>query len=309
MWRPLPAGAFEITFYGIAGERLGTWKLLSGQLTNLSTNLYFAGKLIRQKQINAYGGVEDAAVVTDRMGSVRMRTNFGTATPDPILQNTRLYPFGEELSPATANDRDKFATYYRDNSTGLDYALNRYYGSTMGRFTTPDPSGMVLMEDPRSWNRYAYTGNDPINNVDRAGLQWELIGCEQFINIGEDQPWSVCAYRWFSSSLNMGSTAAFFRPSSPTIPVTDPRRGKPAQFNAEQFQGCLSSFFGGGGLVSASAVGPVFNSETGEAYFSASTLSGRKLEVLRTQVRTRVPNWASCTVVTLIQRFEGRSQD
>ncbi|MEW5978800.1 MAG: hypothetical protein AB1898_23630, partial [Acidobacteriota bacterium] len=36
MWRPLPAGAFEITFYGMAGERLGTWKLLSGQLTNLS---------------------------------------------------------------------------------------------------------------------------------------------------------------------------------------------------------------------------------------------------------------------------------
>ncbi|MEW5979099.1 MAG: hypothetical protein AB1898_25165 [Acidobacteriota bacterium] len=112
MWRPLPAGAFEITFYGIAGERLGTWKLLSGQLTNLSTNLYFAGKLIRQKQINACGGVEDAAVVTDRMGSVRMRTNVATAGPDIILQSARLYPFGEELSPATANDRDKFATYY-----------------------------------------------------------------------------------------------------------------------------------------------------------------------------------------------------
>ncbi|MEW5979462.1 MAG: hypothetical protein AB1898_27010 [Acidobacteriota bacterium] len=73
MWRPLPAGAFEITFHGIAGERLGTWKLLSGQLTNLSTNLYFAGKLIRQKQINANGGVEDAAVVTDRMARGRVR--------------------------------------------------------------------------------------------------------------------------------------------------------------------------------------------------------------------------------------------
>ncbi|MEW5978837.1 MAG: hypothetical protein AB1898_23835 [Acidobacteriota bacterium] len=62
-------------------------------------------------------------------------------------------------------------------------------------------------------NQYSYTGGDPVNNVDKAGLQWELIGCEQFINIGEGQPWSVCAYRWFSSSLNLGSTAAFFRPS------------------------------------------------------------------------------------------------
>ncbi|MEW5978841.1 MAG: RHS repeat-associated core domain-containing protein [Acidobacteriota bacterium] len=164
----------EITFYGMAGERLGTWKLLSGQLTNLSTNLYFAGKLIRQKQINAYGGVEDAAVVTDRMGSVRMRTNSGTATPDPILQNTRLYPFGEELSPATANDRDKFATYYRDNSTGLDYAMNRYYGSTLGRFLTPDPfGGSAKMGNPQSWNRYSYVIGDPVNRTDPYGLDYD----------------------------------------------------------------------------------------------------------------------------------------
>ncbi|MEW5979097.1 MAG: RHS repeat-associated core domain-containing protein [Acidobacteriota bacterium] len=80
-------------------------------------------------------------VVTYRLGSVRMRTNFATASSDIILQSARLYPFGEELSPATANDRDKFATYHRDNSTGLDYAMNRYYGSTLGRFISPDPFG------------------------------------------------------------------------------------------------------------------------------------------------------------------------
>ncbi|MEW5980578.1 MAG: RHS repeat-associated core domain-containing protein [Acidobacteriota bacterium] len=189
MWRPLPAGAFEITFYGMAGERLGTWKLLSGQLTNLSTNLYFAGKLIRQKQINAYGGVEDAAVVTDRMGSVRMRTNFGTASSDIILQSARLYPFGEELSPATANDRDKFATYHRDNSTGLDYAMNRYYGSTLGRFTSTDPYlPSVQIQDPQTWNRYAYVANDPVNKHDPDGLRIEEPGwpCPAWAGCGWD---------------------------------------------------------------------------------------------------------------------------
>ncbi|MEW5980490.1 MAG: RHS repeat-associated core domain-containing protein, partial [Acidobacteriota bacterium] len=142
---------------------------LSGQLTNLSTNLYFAGKLIRQKQINAYGGVEDAAVVTDRMGSVRMRTNFATASSDIILQSARLYPFGEELSPATANDRDKFATYFRDSATGLDYAMNRYYGGTMGRFLSPD-QGPPLLASPGSWNRYTYGWNDPVNLNDPDGM-------------------------------------------------------------------------------------------------------------------------------------------
>ena len=39
----------------------------------------------------------------------------------------------------TAQDRDKFATYYRDSTTTLDYAQNRYYASTLARFTSPDP--------------------------------------------------------------------------------------------------------------------------------------------------------------------------
>jgi RHS repeat-associated protein len=39
----------------------------------------------------------------------------------------------------TTQDRDKFATYYRDSTTGLDYAQNRYYANTLGRFTSPDP--------------------------------------------------------------------------------------------------------------------------------------------------------------------------
>jgi RHS repeat-associated protein len=66
------------------------------------------------------------------------------------------YPYGQEIG-TTANDTVKFGTYTRDAATGLDYAMNRYYQSTWGRFTSPDPyrtSGGP--EDPGSWNRYAY---------------------------------------------------------------------------------------------------------------------------------------------------------
>jgi RHS repeat-associated protein len=84
---------------------------------------------------------------------------------------TRYFPYGDEPA-TTTQDRPKFATYYRDSVTALDYAQQRYYASTLGRFTTPDPymaSGGP--PDPQSWNRYAYVRNDPVNYLDPEGLQ------------------------------------------------------------------------------------------------------------------------------------------
>jgi RHS repeat-associated protein len=82
----------------------------------------------------------------------------------------RFYPYGEELT-STANDREKFGTYIRDGYTGLDYAQNRYYASTYGRYTTADPwGGSESPVDPSSWNRYAYALDDPINRNDPNGL-------------------------------------------------------------------------------------------------------------------------------------------
>jgi len=76
------------------------------------------------------------------------------------------YPYGEERG-TTANGREKFGTYFRDQN-GLDYADQRYYAQ--GRFTTPDPSGAADPSDPGSWNMYAYAGGDPINYNDPEGL-------------------------------------------------------------------------------------------------------------------------------------------
>jgi RHS repeat-associated protein len=106
----------------------------------VKTDRYFAGRRL---------------AVMDRLGSVR---------------GNKYLPFGEE-QPASANDTDKFATYFRDSSTGLDYAVNRYYGSNMGRFLTPDPyGGSPNLARPSSWNRYSYVEGDPVNNTDRSGL-------------------------------------------------------------------------------------------------------------------------------------------
>jgi hypothetical protein len=47
----------------------------------------------------------------------------------------------------------------------------RRYTTNSGRWLTPDPySGSISAGDPQSWNRYAYTGNDPVKTIDPLGL-------------------------------------------------------------------------------------------------------------------------------------------
>jgi RHS repeat-associated protein len=103
--------------------------------------------------------------VQDRLGSVAYESGGN---------NLRYYPWGEEYT-TTAQNQEKFGTYYRDQTTALDYARNRYYSSTLGRFLTADPyramaSGANNPADPGSWNRYAYALNDPVKFNDPSGL-------------------------------------------------------------------------------------------------------------------------------------------
>jgi hypothetical protein len=105
----------EVTFW-LGGQRLATCSLsyVSGALraTQTGTWYYFAGKLIK----NAPGYVH-----TDRLGSIG-----------------KFYPYGQERT-ATTDGKEKFALYFRDLETGLDYAVNRYEAPGQGRFLQADP--------------------------------------------------------------------------------------------------------------------------------------------------------------------------
>jgi len=155
-----PNGTDTIYTYGAYGEKLATYTIagFSGpgiQLTQQSTNVYFAGRLI---------SAEGNLVSVDRLGSVRW------GGPNNLGYQAQ-YPYGVEYGVGTANDREKYATYTRDAQTTLDYAVNRYYSSTWGRFLSPDPaSGSINPADPRSWNRYLYSSDDPVNRYDPSGL-------------------------------------------------------------------------------------------------------------------------------------------
>lgn len=93
----------------------------------------------------------------------------------------------------------------RDSETGLDYFGARYYGSTMGRFTSPDLfANDTHPADPQSWNLYAYVRNNPLRYVDPSGEKVyvggvtgadrdELLkrmnatyGCSGCVSVGDD---------------------------------------------------------------------------------------------------------------------------
>jgi RHS repeat-associated protein len=91
-------------------------------------------------------------------------------------------PFGEELSAGIGirsasngygddSVRQKFTSKERDSETGLDFFGARYFAGAQGRFTSVDSlmSSAHIIE-PQSWNRYAYTLNNPLRFVDVKGL-------------------------------------------------------------------------------------------------------------------------------------------
>ncbi len=96
----------------------------------------------------------------------------------------KYYPYGVEIQqPPPANGTDKFATYFRDSETGLDYANNRYHQPGMGRFMSPDPyAASGGPSEPGSWNRYAYTRGDPVNRGDPSGLDDQEAQCAAIEN-------------------------------------------------------------------------------------------------------------------------------
>jgi RHS repeat-associated protein len=147
VWKQEPSRTL-VFFYGVEGNLLATY----GDESNTDYNVYFGSKLVWAE---ASPGIAAGPVTPDRLGST-----------------VRHFPYGSE-STATGEDRVKFATYYRDQTSTLDYARNRYYSRSIARFTTPDPyGGSASPSNPQSWNRYAYVRSDPVNHNDPGGLDW-----------------------------------------------------------------------------------------------------------------------------------------
>jgi RHS repeat-associated protein len=141
------------------------------------------------------GGGGTSYLTSDHLGSTRVVTK----SDGTVKARYDYLPFGEELGAgvgqrttgmgysAADSTKQKFTQKERDNESGLDYFGARYYSSVQGRFTSPDPY-MIIFEknkgrnqseretrvrtyisQPQIWNKYAYTLNSPVRNVDPDG--------------------------------------------------------------------------------------------------------------------------------------------
>lgn len=129
------------------------------------------------------GGVDIRWLVADQLGTPRVILDQSGSLAN--VSRHDYLPFGEDVPEnfrtgipgygTGDNVRQKFTLKERDNETGLDYFLARYYSSPQGRFTSPDPlshpaAGHELI--PQSWNLYTYVLNNPLKLVDPDGLMW-----------------------------------------------------------------------------------------------------------------------------------------
>jgi RHS repeat-associated protein len=135
-------------------------------------------------------------VTSNHLGSPFIVTDAGGM----VVSRHDYLPFGEELMAGIGvrsvamgygvNDglRQGFTGKERDNETGLDYFLARYYSSVHGRFTSTDeftggpvelfsfaqmaaanPTFYADITEPQSLNKYQYTFNNPLRYVDSDG--------------------------------------------------------------------------------------------------------------------------------------------
>ena len=87
---------------------------------------------------------------------------FCTDTPT----GTRTTCSGADSSPMP------FTGLQLDPESNMSHAQNREYPMHLGRWLTADPAGKgpASLDDPQTWNLYAYVRNDPMTLTDPSGL-------------------------------------------------------------------------------------------------------------------------------------------
>lgn len=172
-------------FYDGSGARVKKYVPSTGETTVF---VYDAGGALAAE----YSTIQNpepttSYLTTDHLGSPRVITDGH----GEVISRRDFMPFGEDLHAGvggrstnlkyslsgTDNIRKRFTGYEKDDETGLDFAEARMYQNRHGRFTAPDP--LLASADPinpQTFNRYIYTGNNPVNNIDPTGLDWCKTG-------------------------------------------------------------------------------------------------------------------------------------
>ncbi len=119
-----------------------------------------------------------------------------TDSSGQVLMRTVYLPFGDLLYAEGLEEAYLFTGKERD-ATGMDYFGARHYDPALGRFMGIDPAGGKI-DDPQSWNLYAYCLNNPYKYVDPDGENaWDAIDVGFFLksaySFAKDPGWGTGA--------------------------------------------------------------------------------------------------------------------
>lgn len=108
------------------------------------------------------------------------------------------------------NVRQKFAGSERDAETNLDFMQARYYSSTMGRFTSVDPTlGSMDVTNPQTFNRYTYALNNPLAYIDPDGLEALKIGRYEDLTDEQKRLFQTYVDKNYAKQIGDGDAAKF----------------------------------------------------------------------------------------------------
>ncbi len=155
----------------IFGDRTGIWDDRPSQ-NWLGWDIFWAR--VAGQRLNM-GGASAYIDHADAVGSTTMETDPSGAVDWDVVNG----PWGQVWQQTGTRQSEVFA--------GMDWQVNdplmpsatREYSDGLGRWMTPDPGGVkvVRLDNPQTWNMYAYAGDNPTSRNDPTGLCFDPTSC------------------------------------------------------------------------------------------------------------------------------------
>jgi RHS repeat-associated protein len=245
-------------------------------------------------QVATYDGNGVHFQIHDWLGTRRVQTNYAGVVEDACSSNP--YGDGQTCSNAVMDTSDvHFTGKPRDQESGLDFFDARHYASSMGRFSSPDPSGLTYADptNPQSFNLYSYVFNDPLVNIDPTGLKCQKnstdgtvyddmdgTGCEVVDQQNADDlangRYSAMVMadwgRMVTLSASAGNLTQHVAPSKGPCTVSGPSKIYSASytFSLAGAGTAIGSLFGPEGTVIGAAIGNSIGVGLGGSYVPAT---------------------------------------
>jgi RHS repeat-associated protein len=160
---------------GSGGEQM-TEMTINGSGSTLvweHSNVWAGGKIIATYSQDNTGSQNQASLLhfylDDPLGTRRVQTDYAGV----VEKTCQSLPFGDGETCLATPTEHLFTGKERDEESGNDYFGYRYLSTPIGRWTSPDPSGLFFSDpgNPQSLNLYAYVQNHPLTFTDPNGLQ------------------------------------------------------------------------------------------------------------------------------------------